>query len=263
MSQSLREFQRQMKARISARRHPELPPPLLAPQRGTPGVERLAVYAEGYVVRMREALSEVYEAIAHLLDAAAFQRLAFDYARAHPSREYNLSFAGRHLPDFLPRWPTTADLPFLPDLARLEWAVCDAFHAFEQPPLEAARLSSLTLEEWASVQLRFQPSVRVVSSAWPILDLWQARTAPRQEIDILLVDRPQHVLVFRQGTRVRCEQLEPQEANALSALLTGECLGGVCERLAKDAGEAPPIGAWCARWAGAGLFAGLQRTVAS
>ena len=143
------------------------------------GQERLAVYTGGYLARYEQALTEAYEALRHIIGREQFHQLTHAYAQRHPSKDYNLSFVGRELTNFLTTYSLSHTLPFLPDLARLEWQVCQAFHAFDQPPMDPAQLSLLSLEEWEKTRLVFQSSVGLVSSAWPILDLWAARTTPR------------------------------------------------------------------------------------
>ncbi len=111
-------------------------------------------------------------------------------------------------------------------------------------------------ERWEQVTLRFQPSVGVAASAWPIRDLWAARAIPRAEIDLQVVGRPQHVLVCRRSEQVACELLDPREYRLLDGLLRGGTLGAVCGELAaSDAHSLPPVGEWFARWAGQGLIA--------
>ena len=221
-------------------------------QRGTPGEERLAVYAGGYAARMREALAEVYEAVRHVLGDRAFAELAQAYAAQPPSGDYNLTFAARGLPGFLAKHPLSERLPFLPDLARLEWLVCLAFHAFEQPPMEWSALSGRPLEAWSRTRLRFQPSVGVAASAWPVLDLWQARRQPRAAIDLPVAGRPQAVLVFRRGLEVRCALVDPEQRALLSRLLEGCPLGEACAAVAQP--ERLPLQQWFARWAADGLI---------
>lgn len=261
-SPSLRELQQWMRSRIrpGAARAPS--GGLLNPQRGVPGEERLAVYAEGYAARMREALTEVYEAVHHVLGERAFTELAEAYARRFPSQDYNLSFAGRSLPEFLTDYPLTRSLPFLPDLASLEWLICRAFHAFDQPPLAVSPLASMSPERWEQVTLRFQPSVGAAASAWPIRDLWAARAIPRAEMDLQVAGRPQHVLVCRRGEQVACELLDPREYRLLDGLLRGGTLGAVCGELAASDERDAPVGEWFARWASTGLIARFELAAA-
>ena len=282
-SPSLRELQQRMKARIHpASQAPQAPaaPLPLNPQRGTPGEARLAVYADGYLARIREALAEVYEAVHHVLGDEAFTALAEAYAARHPSHEYNLSFSGRSLPAFLAAWPLTKDLPFLPDLAALEWRVCEAFHAFDAPPVDVGGLARVPAQDWERLRLVVQPSAAVVDSPWPILELWSARRQPRHEVDIPLLGRPQCVLVFRQQDRVRCELIDQPQRRLLAALQAGRTLGEACAEVAAasppEAGTTPlgvvadgsaadrrsrptepgtpPLAQWFAAWGRAGLI---------
>ncbi|MDO8730148.1 MAG: DNA-binding domain-containing protein [Candidatus Omnitrophota bacterium] len=247
---SLEEVQRWMVSRI-------LPPERsgmagveveLNPQAGDPGAERLGVYSGGYLARMEEALEEAYPAVRHVAGRKGFHVLAHDYAARYPSRSYNLSRAGLHLPEFLKTHPLSGELPFLPDLARLEWAVAEAFHAFDHPPLDPARLSAIPAEDWGRIRLGFQPSLRFVASAWPILDIWEARNRPVAEVHVDLIGRPQRVMVFRQALQVRCELLDEPQETALRALLSGKSIGELPD-LVPD---------WFSRWAAAGLIVDIN-----
>lgn len=258
---SLRELQQWMQSRIrptagtlstELERH-------VNPQRGTPGIERLSVYAGGYVARTRAALAEAYEAVHHVLGERAFAALAQRYAARFPSHDYNLNVRGRHLPECLTTDPLAGRLPFLPDLARLEWLVSQAFHAFEQPLLDPASLGGFSLDDWDRVRVVFQPSVGVVASPWPILDIWEARTRPRHEVDIALVNRPQRVLVFRQGLTVKCEPLEEPPYTLLEGLLAGRTLGTVCQTLATTAEQPLAVTEWFSHWRARGLILRCER----
>ncbi len=259
-----------MKAGIQPRAEiPSALPGLLSPQREAPGAERLAVYTEGYLARMQQALAEVYEAVRHVVGRRAFADLSRAYAGAFPSHEYNLSFAGRHLPAFLASAALTRELPFLPDLAQLDWLVCQAFHAHEQPAMSAHALALPEggLEAWAHARLILQPSMGLVASPWPIRDIWAARHQPVAQVTIDLVDRPQHVLIARQGLQVRCDLLEPAAFALLQALHGGRPLGEALQDVAmqwprpgtgRDESE-PPVMSWFATWAGAGIVVRVER----
>lgn len=257
---SLQEVQRWMISRIlpperSSAASPEVE---LNPQAGDPGADRLSVYSGGYLARMEEALEEAYPAVRRVAGRKGFHALAHGYAARHPSHSYNLSRAGLHLPEFLKTHPLTGELPFLPDMARLEWAVVEAFHAFDQPPLDPAHLSAIPPQDWERIRLVFQPSVHRIASAWPVLDIWEARAQPVSEIRIEIVNRPQRVLITRRSFEVRCELLDELQDRALAALLEGKSLGETCELLAEQAGGDPPLTEWFSRWSGSGLITGIR-----
>jgi len=266
---SLQEVQRWMKSRI----HPSpvtLSPARgegggegnveLNPQAGDPGAERLSVYSGGYLARMAEALEETYPAVRHVAGAGSFRALTRDYAAAHPSHSYNLSRAGRRLPEFLPTYPLTAELPFLPDLARLEWQVVESFHAFDRPATGFSQLAAIPAQHWEKIRIVFQPSVSRLSSAWPVLDIWEARNRPIQEVRIDLVNRPQKILVFRHGHQTSCELLDDRQDAVLAALMAGRTLGELSDPMTADpaAGSEHLLGAWFARWGSHALIAGFD-----
>ena len=119
--------------------------------------------------------------------------------------------------------------------------------------------ATLDMDDWERAILGFQPSVAIVQSTWPILDLWAARDTPRDEIDIDLTDRPQTVLVHRIGWDVDCAALDAAQAAVLAPLLGGAPLGQAMQALAEIAGDASPDpAAMFASWLSAGLIASVE-----
>jgi len=217
--------------------------------------DRLDVYRGGYPARVHDALVEAYPAVAHFTGDAAFAALAQRYSAAAVLTSYNLNDAGAALPAFLRTDPLSAAQSFLPDLAALEWRVVQAFHAEERPPLDPRALG-WSADEWARAVLSFQPAIAVVSSEWPLLDLWAARDTPRDQIEIDLSDRPDHVIVRRVDLTVRCESVAAEEARVLRRLLDGSCLGDAVEQLDTEGHDPADVSIWFARWAGAGMITG-------
>ena len=74
-------------------------------------------------------------------------------------------------------------------------------------------------------------------------------------MNIDLVNRPQRVLVFRQGLQTRCELVDERQHRVLEGLLAGRTLGAVCSDLAGIAEDGPiPLAEWFAQWASQGLI---------
>jgi hypothetical protein len=220
---------------------------IAVPERGTV-VERLGVYAGGYPARVQEALAESFPAVAHVVGEGAFADLVHRYVEARPLRSYNLNDAGADLSGFLRADPLSARLPFLPDLARLEWHVARAFHAHEQVTFDPTAVTSWSMDDWEGAQLRFQPWVALVTSEWPIREIWESRETPIEEIDIDLNHRPDRVLVRRSGYSALCESLDDAEAELLGALLEGHTLGSAVATLTARGGDPASVSAWFARW---------------
>lgn len=232
---------------------------ILNPQGGDSGIERLSVYSGGYLARIEEALKEVCESVKHVIGGRRFHELAAAYADTYPSHDYNLSYVGRHLPDFILKSELKEKYPFLSELARLEWYVSMAFHSRGKDPVDMGSIRALTLDQWDCTVMEWQDSVRLVESEWPILDIWNARKLPVKEVNIDLINRPQKILVSRSGFGVHCEIVEPTKFYFLKGLLAGESLGHVCENVPDEYADLDmPIAAWFSDWAGRGLMTAIH-----
>ena len=225
-------------------------------QNGVPGVERILVYAEGYEVRIHDAMAEGYPAIQHLYGHEKFIELTKKYMQEYPSHYYNLTNTGQHLADYFLSHAKDYEWPFLADLANLEWQISKAFHSFEAEPFKPAQLAGIPLEEWDKTTLHFQPSVSLIQSRWSILDLWKVRTQDHAEIDLDKIATPQKILIARQGHKVRTEILDDYQYRLIRELLNGKTLGAACEALAEQVKEDEdiPIAQWFSAWVRDGLI---------
>lgn len=252
---TLEEIQKKMKGYFQAGGSDQAGNDFLNPQGKTPGAERMSVYAEGYPIRIHEALKEAYEAVQQVLGPKKFRETSDAYAVRHPSKEYNLSMAGRFYPEYLEKSGWLAEYPFLQDLARLEWAVSEAFHSFDFPPQDLSPLAGLALEEWENVTFQFQPSLRLVASAWPVVDIWRARRGTSQPAPADFQGRAQYASICRQDLKVRVEDIHPLEFECLKLLSEGGTLGETCEKLAEKSAEELPLMEWFGKWSSSGMIA--------
>ncbi len=220
---------------------------------------RLGVYTGGYPARIREALLETFPAVATILGDGSLDSLLHRYLPLVPTRWCNLNSVGQALPDFLGSDRLSEELPFLPDLARLEWSVFECFHARVGAPFDFAIAANWDLDDWASASIGFQPGVALVQSGWPIHALRQARERDRSEIDVDLVGHPQSVWLYRQGFDVVTEQLDHADARAAHGLLRGESLGDVMDQMKSAVVDAESVLALFSRFASLGLIQTCQR----
>lgn len=135
---------------------------------------RLAVYRHHVLTSLTAALEATYPVVCRLVDRRFFAYAADRYIRQHPPStpclfEYGASFA-----DFLRDFPPCAHLAYLPDVARLEWAMNAALHAPDAVALGAEALRALTPAEIAGRSLRLDPAVTLLESPWPVDRIWRA-----------------------------------------------------------------------------------------
>src|ERR1700693_6325836 len=115
---------------------------------------RLEIYANAYFYRLLESLGEDFPATQAILEEDNFAALVRGYLREHPPTEPSIVYAGLYLADFLNDHPFAERWPFIADLARLERAVLDVFHAADAPALGLETLHAVPSEDWPALKLR-------------------------------------------------------------------------------------------------------------
>jgi hypothetical protein len=257
MRPSLAELQRALAGRIMVGEGSDLDAWISVPSDANPAA-RVAVYVDGYPARIREALRETFPAVAHILGDGAFAALAARYAKRVPADLRNLNLVGAALPAYLELDRVSDDLPFLPALSELEWAVDRCFHADLLAAFEPSVCSGWSLEDWGRARIGFQPGLVLVCAAWPLRELRETRECERSEIDVNLVDRCDRLLVYRRGFEVVVESIGAAEAQALQSLQEGEVLGEVTAKLEDSGAEAGSVVDFFGRWISLGLVVSCE-----
>ena len=187
--------------------------------RGLDAEARIRVYRNNVFSNYRAAMREVYPVVLALVGEPFFHRAADTYATSYPSHSGDLNDFGGEFGDFFAGWPPAAQLPYLPDVAKLEWAVERVFHAAEAPPLDLSALAAVAQEELPGLRFALHPASRIVRSPYPILRIWQVnQTSFTGDQSVDLCAGADSLLVIRRSGTVELERLSPGELELLQAL---------------------------------------------
>ena len=225
---SLRELQRQFAAAVLA--EPGIVPPF-ALAGGADGAERIGIYRNAVFANYRTALRQSYPVVLRLVGAPFFDAAVDAFVRVHPSRSGDLGDYGDAFGDFLVAYPHAAALPYLPDVARLEWAIDEAKRAADPVGGAAdvlAALGALAPERLPGARLVLAPSCRALASAFPILRIWQANQAD-DVVPVSLDAGAQHLLVRRVGDEVAIAAIAPAQHAFLAALAREESIASAID----------------------------------
>ncbi|MDI4665924.1 DNA-binding domain-containing protein [Xanthobacter autotrophicus] len=233
MSPTLSETQRAFGAALL---DPDAPVPAgVGGPGGRPDARRFAVYRNNVMVGLIDALSARFPVCACLVGTEFFRAMARIFVAANKPRSPLLMTYGDYFPDFIEGFEPAAAVPYLADVARLEVAFSQAFHAAEAVALDAAALGPLSAERLAGLQLVVHPSVRLVRSAYPVASIWMAH---QQDGAIEGPDDwcPEDVLVIRPAAEVLIHRLPQGGFAFLGRLRDG---GSVIEAAAAGYHDAP------------------------
>lgn len=188
----------------------------------------LDIYRNNYRGNLQGALALAYPVTRQLVGDKFFKVMATRYIESHPSKSGNLHDYGAELGEFLEFFPNARDLPYLPDIARLEWACHLAYFAEDAEPLDIAALASIAPDEQERLHFRLNPACRIIRSQFTIVDIWQAHQPGMPEDFCVDLDRgPQNALAGRMNDVVRVEALGNPEADWVEGIQAGAPLWAV------------------------------------
>jgi hypothetical protein len=201
---------------------------VLAQFQGQTRLPRFALYRGNLMATWEKTLASAYPVLVLLVGQAFFGALARAYGIRHPSDDGDLNQFGRHFSSFLAGFAHVADYPYLPDMARLEWALHCAHRAPDATGVSAAELAALSPERLDALSLALHPACQLLQFEWPVLALWQAHRSDGQPFP-RMARAPSRALVVRALWRPDALALTEAGHAALSALAQGQPVGAALD----------------------------------
>jgi hypothetical protein len=203
-------------------------PNRLAGPGGKDASRRYNVYRNNVTVSLIEALADIFPATRRIVGDPFFRDMARIFVRTEPPGSPLLFEYGRAFPGFIDRFEHAAALPWLGDVARIERAWLDAYHAADAPALDAASLGAIAEEALPSATFTPHPAMRVLRSAYPAVSIFAANRhdGPVGRIE---ASDGEDGLVTRPSLSVMVRRLPPGGAEFITGLAAGMSLAGAAE----------------------------------
>ena len=202
--------------------NPGLPVPgNLVDGRGRPAGKRFDVYRNNVASGLTRVLEAGFPVVRKLVGEPFFAAMAAEFLRAHPPQSRMMMLYGRQFPRFLATFPPVAHLGYLPDVAGVELALRQSYHAADSQGIGAEHLVAVDPRDYCRVRLSLAPAVFVLHSAWPILSVWRANTDADAPAPVM---RAEDLVILRPGYDPQPHLLPPGGAAFLMALQAGETL---------------------------------------
>lgn len=177
---------------------------------------RFAVYRNNVAHSLREALGRRFSVVRRLVGDEFFGAMAAEFIAAHPPQSPVLQEWGWEFAGFLTEFPPVARLPYLPDVARIEWARGRAYHAADADPLDPSALVE-------DAPIRLHPSLRLLRLDQPAVSIWAANQPGRD--GRVRGSGAETALIWRRPDfDVPVQALKPLDAAFITALMDGATL---------------------------------------
>jgi hypothetical protein len=207
------------------------------------GPPSMAVYRGNVHGNWTGALAGAYPVVRRIVGEDYFDALARRYARAHPSASGDLNDYGAAFALFLAQDADLQDLPYLADVARLEWLAHRAYYAADPAPFDPAR----------AAEARLAPACSLLTAEWPVAAIWNAHQPSGEPRSVDLRSGAERALVCRPRWHAQVLALGAGDYRFLERLRAGAGLGPALEAALGAESDFDP-GAALARWVPLGVI---------
>ncbi len=180
---------------------------------------RIAIYRHNVFTNLVNTLSDLYPVVKRIVGDVFFTEAAHSFITQIPSRAGDLNQFGDEFGRFLRGYTHAVELPYLADVATLEWQWHTAFHAADATPLDLARLATIPPDQMDQLIFKLHPAVTFFSSPYPLLKIWQVNQpdyADDWQIDWNVPAG--HFVVYRREFDVLIQQLNAGEYTFLMSV---------------------------------------------
>ena len=206
--------------------------PLLKPTGTANQRRRFDVYRNNRAVSLIDNLRSTYPAIFRLVGEDFFNAAARSYIDRHPPTGPVMAEYGGEFGDCMAAMPNTDSVPYLADIASLEWQRLQSYHSANSPVLNINELAKIDSAELVNLRLQRHPAFSAIQSRWPIGSIWtictsdaESATSPAE----VNMQRSESVVVTRPGLEVLTNVIPATGYLFLNALVQGKTIGDAAE----------------------------------
>ena len=218
----LNELQRDFAAAILTARG-ALPAALTRKSGGVPN-RRFGIYRNNVYSSLIDVVQARFPVVARLVGDEFFRAMARSHVEKDPPRSAVLLRYGESFPAFVAGFEPAKSVPYLADIAALEWAWHAAYHAADAAPLPLDELASVAAHAGDAV-LKLHPSLGLVSSAFPIVTIFELHAETSDPPQTKLEAEAEDALVLRPHLDVEIRRLPPGAVTFIEMLRDGKSIG--------------------------------------
>jgi len=202
----------------------EAPPTALTRKSGGTPHRRFGIYRNNVYASLVDVVQDRFPVVARLVGGEFFRAMARIYVEKDPPRSAVLLRYGESFPAFVAGFAPAGSVPYLADIAAIEWAWHVAYHAADAAPLPLDELAQVGANP-ADATLTLHPSLGLVSSAFPIVTIYELHAGMSDPPQTKLEAEAEDALVLRSHLDVEIRRLPSGAVRFIETLHEGRSIG--------------------------------------
>lgn len=185
----------------------------------------LSVHRNNVRESLTAALSLVYGGVEQLIGEPFFRQTALRFVEINPPREPSLAAYGEEFPEFLEGLSSCRSLPYLGDVARLEWCASRASLHKPMASLGAEKLGLHSAGRCERLKFKPQDGLCYISSRYPVDEIWSFARAGGEGVSPAIDSGPVFLEIAPRNDGVSIRRLDEAESAFRQSLWMGADLG--------------------------------------
>lgn len=181
----------------------------IAPQHNVSAAGRMGIYRTATRLILIDLLANTFPVTRRLVSTPFFRQVAEQFILQNPPQQGDMGTYGQQFPAFLRGLSSLQEHPYVAAIAHLEWLREEAYHAAQSTPLDPSLWEGLNEAQLGEQILSLRPCVRLLSSPYPVMTLWETfrehdpGTTPNLDTgaEYVLIHRPEHLIQLTQITQ--------------------------------------------------------------
>lgn len=196
---------------------------------------QLDLYRNNSVGVLSDNLKHVYPTVLSIVGEAFFNTLVRHYIPLNPSRSGDLRHYGENFADFVSHYPAAESMPYLPDVAQLDWRWHQVYHAADDATYDMNKLAQVKPEEYGRLFFVLAQASALVQSDYPLLDIWQvSQTENSHEARVDLDSAEHNVLMLRTKGEIHLHLISDAEVVFIESLAEAYAFADAFEKASAE-----------------------------
>lgn len=192
--------------------------------------DRLKVYRNNIVGSLSDIMVASFPVLEKVVGKPFLEGMSRSFILKNPPAQGCLNYYGRGFAEFIEGFEPAKSLAYLPDIARLEIAMNDAYYALDDAALDAQDLARIDPEKLGDLNLRLRDYVHLLSSPFALLDIRDFALAGGDG-EAPVLEREIFIMVHRPKFDAQMVVLDAAAFNMLTKFKQGATLGEAVEEV--------------------------------
>jgi hypothetical protein len=185
------------------------------------------IYRSSMQGRFQKTLKTIYPVCHQLVGSDFFIGMANGYINQTPSYSTDLNAYGITFATFIAQYPPAASLPYLSDVAHLEWAWHFLYTAPDTQTFDFQKLANQEAAHLPSITFTLPPQSTLIASPYPIHLIWEMnQDNPTHQNDLVLEENKTfYLFLWHQNHQRQMTLLTAPEWQILTWIKQNSTLG--------------------------------------